>query len=71
MRTKSKQAGREDRGGLVLARRVQEETVITLGGERVVVRVLEASSGRTRLHFVAPRHVQILRAELEPKREAA
>lgn len=55
--------------GLVLSRKVHEQTIVTLGGEVVIVTVLEASGGRTRLHFAAPQSVQIDRAEVADKRQ--
>lgn len=59
--------------GLVLSRKVREQTIINLGGETVVVTVIEASGSRSRLHFSAPQTVQIDRAEVydSKRREAA
>lgn len=49
---------------LVLTRKKNEEIVITLGTQRVVVRVLEVCRDRVRLGIVAPQTVAIHRDEV-------
>lgn len=49
---------------LVLTRRTNEELVITLGKQRVVVRVVDVSRDRARLGIIAPREVAVHREEV-------
>jgi carbon storage regulator CsrA len=55
---------------LCLSRRVGEDVIIQLGGEVVVVRVIELRSGKARLGFHAPKHVKIDRREIFEKKDA-
>ena len=54
---------------LVLSRKYTEEIVITLGGERVIVTLIEVRGDKVRLGFTANESVKIIRSELE-KRDA-
>ena len=56
---------RQEREMLVLARHYLEAVRITVGGETVVVRIVQPIKGTSvKLGFDAPRHVQIVREEL-------
>jgi carbon storage regulator CsrA len=52
-------------GGLTLGRRAQESVIIRCGGVTIEVVMVEIRGDRARLYFSAPRHVEIVRAELE------
>lgn len=56
---------RREREMLVLARKYLEGVRITVGGETVIVRIVQPIHGnRAKLGFEAPRNVQIVRDEL-------
>lgn len=52
-------------GGLTLGRRAQESVIIRCGDVTIEVVTVEIRGDRARLYFSAPRHVEIVRAELE------
>jgi carbon storage regulator CsrA len=52
-------------GGLTLGRRAQESVLIRCGDVTIEVVMVEIRGDRARLYFSAPRHVEIVRAELE------
>jgi len=54
-------------GGLTLGRRAQESVVIRCGDTTIEVVMVEIRGDKARLYFSAPRHVEILRAELEER----
>ena len=54
-------------GGLTLGRRAQESVIIRCGDTTIEVVMVEIRGDKARLYFSAPRHVEILRAELEGK----
>jgi carbon storage regulator len=49
---------------LVLTRRMHEELVITIGDQKVVVRVVGVARDRVRLGVTAPREVAVHRSEV-------
>lgn len=49
---------------LVLTRAIEEEVVLTIHGEKIVVKVLGYNHGKVRLGFTAPDHCGIFRREL-------
>jgi carbon storage regulator len=49
---------------LVLTRKKNEQIVIRLGGEQVVVTLIDAHSGKARIGVMAPRHVAVHRREI-------
>jgi len=54
-------------GGLTLGRKAQESVIIRCGDTTIEVVMVEIRGDRARLYFIAPRHVEILRAELEER----
>ena len=56
-------------GGLTLGRRAQESVIIRCGDTTIEVVMVEIRGDKARLYFSAPRHVEILRAELEGRPE--
>ena len=56
-------------GVLTLGRKAQESVLIRCGDVTIEVVMVEIRGDRARLAFSAPRHVEILRAELEGKPE--
>ena len=54
-------------GVLTLGRRAQESVIIRCGDVTIEVVMVEIRGDRARLAFSAPRHVEILRAELEER----
>ena len=52
-------------GGLTLGRRAQESVIIRCGDVTIEVVMVEIRGDKARLYFSAPRHVKLLRAELE------
>ena len=54
-------------GGLTLGRRAQESVIIRCGDTTIEVVMVEIRGDKARLYFSAPRHVEILRAELEER----
>lgn len=56
---------------LVLERRLDQSIIITFGGERIVVTVVEAKKGSVKLGVEASRHVQVDREEIDRAKRAA
>jgi carbon storage regulator CsrA len=56
-------------GGLTLGRRAQESVIIRCGDVTIEVVMVEIRGDKARLYFSAPRHVEIVRAELEARPE--
>ena len=56
-------------GVLTLGRRAQESVLIRCGDVTIEVVMVEIRGDRARLAFSAPRHVEIVRAELEGRDE--
>ena len=56
-------------GGLTLGRRAQESVIIRCGDTTIEVVMVEIRGDKARLYFSAPRHVEILRAELQERPE--
>ena len=56
-------------GGLTLGRRAQESVIIRCGDVTIEVVMVEIRGDKARLYFSAPRHVEIVRAELEGRPE--
>ena len=56
-------------GGLTLGRRAQESVIIRCGDTTIEVVMVEIRGDRARLYFSAPKHVKLIRAELEGKPE--
>ena len=54
-------------GGLTLGRRAQESVLIRCGDVTIEVVMVEIRGDKARLYFSAPRHVEIVRAELEAR----
>ncbi|MFN6191349.1 MAG: carbon storage regulator [Planctomycetia bacterium] len=54
-------------GGLTLGRRAQESVIIRCGDVTIEVVMVEIRGDKARLYFSAPRHVEIVRAELEER----
>ena len=54
-------------GGLTLGRRAQESVIIRCGDTTIEVVMVEIRGDKARLYFSAPRHVVLLRAELEER----
>jgi carbon storage regulator CsrA len=54
-------------GGLTLGRRAQESVIIRCGDVTIEVVMVEIRGDKARLYFSAPRHVEIVRAELEAR----
>jgi carbon storage regulator CsrA len=54
-------------GGLTLGRRAQESVLIRCGDTTIEVVMVEIRGDRARLYFSAPKHVKLIRAELEGK----
>ena len=54
-------------GGLTLGRRAQESVIIRCGDTTIEVVMVEIRGDKARLYFSAPKHVVLLRAELEGK----
>ena len=54
-------------GGLTLGRRAQESVVIRCGDTPIGVVMVEIRGDKARLYFSAPKHVKLIRAELEGK----
>lgn len=52
-------------GGLTLGRRAQESVLIRCGDTTIEVVMVEIRGDKARLYFSAPKHVVLLRAELE------
>ena len=52
-------------GGLTLGRRAQESVIIRCRDVTIEVVMVEIRGDKARLYFSAPRHVEIVRAELE------
>ena len=52
-------------GGLTLGRKAQESVLIRCGDVTIEVVMVEIRGDKARLYFSAPRHVEIVRAELE------
>ena len=57
-------------GGLALGRRAQESVIIRCGDVTIEVVMVGIQGDKARLYFSAPRHVEILRAELEARSES-
>jgi carbon storage regulator len=55
---------------LVLTRKKDEQLVITLGGETVLVRILDVARDRVRVGITAPRSVAIHREEVARRIQA-
>lgn len=56
---------------LVLTRFVGEQIVITVGSERIIVKLCDVQSGnKARLGFIAPQHVRINRGEVQKREDA-
>lgn len=56
---------------LTLSRKLHEDIVLTIGGERAVVRVIELDRGRVKLGVVAPESVRVYRGEIQEQLDAA
>ena len=56
-------------GGLTLGRRAQESVLIHCGDTTIEVVMVEIRGDKARLYFSAPKHVVLLRAELEGRPE--
>jgi len=54
-------------GGLTLGRRAQESVIIRCGDTTIEVVMVEIRGDKARLYFSAPKHVVLLRAELEER----
>ena len=54
-------------GGLTLGRKAQESVIIRCGDVTIEVVMVEIRGDKARLYFSAPRHVGIVRAELESR----
>jgi carbon storage regulator CsrA len=54
-------------GGLTLGRRAQESVIIRCGDTTIEVVMVEIRGDRARLYFSAPKHVKLIRSELEGK----
>ncbi len=54
-------------GGLTLGRRAQESVIIRCGDTTIEVVMVEIRGDKARLYFSAPRHVEIVRAELDER----
>ena len=54
-------------GGLSLGRRAQESVIIRCGDTTIEVVMVEIRGDKARLYFSAPKHVVLLRAELEER----
>lgn len=54
-------------GGLTLGRRAQESVIIRCGDTTIEVVMVEIRGDRARIYFSAPKHVKLIRAELEGK----
>jgi carbon storage regulator CsrA len=54
-------------GGLTLGQRAQESVIIRCGDVTIEVVMVEIRGDKARLYFSAPRHVEIVRAELEER----
>ena len=54
-------------GGLTLGRRAQESVIIRCGDTTIEVVMVEIRGDRARLYFSAPKHVKLIRAELEER----
>ena len=54
-------------GGLTLGRRAQESVLIRCGDTTIEVVMVEIRGDKARLYFSAPKHVVLLRAELEER----
>ena len=54
-------------GGLTLGRRAQESVIIRCGDTTIEVVMVEIRGDKARLYFSAPKHVKLIRAELEGK----
>ena len=54
-------------GGLTLGRRAQESVIIRGGDTTIEVVMVEIRGDKARLYFSAPKHVKLIRAELEGK----
>ena len=52
-------------GGLTLGRKAQESVLIRCGDVTIEVVMVEIRGDKARLYFSAPKHVKLLRAELE------
>lgn len=55
---------------LVLGRKINEAIIIHVRGVEIIVRPVQASSGRVRLAFEAPPEVSIRREEVPAERQA-
>ena len=56
-------------GGLTLGRRAQESVIIRCGDTTIEVVMVEIRGDKARLYFSAPKHVKLIRAELEGRPE--
>ena len=54
-------------GGLTLGRKAQESVIIRCGDVTIEVVMVEIRGDKARLYFSAPRHVEIVRAELKAR----
>ena len=54
-------------GVLTLGRRAQESVIIRCGDTTIEVVMVEIRGDKARLYFSAPKHVKLIRAELEGK----
>ena len=54
-------------GGLTLGRRAQESVIIRCGDTTIEVVMVEIRGDKARLYFSAPKHVKLIRSELEGK----
>lgn len=53
---------------LVLSRRLGEQVIVSVGGHRIVVQVVDVTPGRVRLGVVAPDQVIVDREEVWKRR---
>ena len=68
-RVKKFRTNTDGNGVLTLGRRAQESVLIRCGDVMIEVVMVEIRGDRARLAFSAPRHVEIVRAELEERPE--
>ena len=54
-------------GGLTVGRRAQESVIIRCGDTTIEVVMVEIRGDKARLYFSAPKHVKLIRSELEGK----
>jgi len=54
---------------LILNRKKQEQIVVRVGGEMLVIRVVDIGRGATRLGIIAPESVSVYREEIARRME--